>query len=248
MWGSGQAGDLLHQLTSRVSYIDSSPLFRHLPIASCPSPHHTTHAHRAQSTTYCKHNLYEFEPTNVDSYGVPHGLSLRLETVVIEADGWRDRDDSWYEQVAMLFGPAYREDVLVLNLSDQYFPDQVKIGSDYSADSLEDEGGQLSDDYDWWPLDEREANGSGRSKVREPGEVPYLSSSDEGDDEDDEEDEGNEGKVDERTSSEERRNADRYVFRYVPDIAFHESQDGDLDDSDLEEYRQRQKASIKAVE
>jgi hypothetical protein len=193
----------------------------------------------------CKHDLYEFEPANIDSYGVPHGLSLRLETVVIEADGWRDRDDSWYEQVAMLFGPAYREDVLVLNLSDQYFPDQVKIGNDYSADSLEDEGGELSDDYDWWPLDEREANRTGRSKVREPGEVPYLSSSDEGDDE---EDEGNEGKVDERTSSEGRRNADRYVFRYVPDIAFHESQDGDLDDSDLEEYRQRQKASIKAVE
>jgi hypothetical protein len=193
----------------------------------------------------CKHNLYEFEPTDIDSYGVPRGLALRLETVVIEADGWRDRDNSWYEQVAMLFGPAYRDDVLVLNLSDQYFPDQVEIGSDYSTDSSEDEDSELEDDWDWWPLDEREADGSGIGKIREPGEVPYLSS-DEADDDGVEEDEEDEGKVDQRTSSQERRNADRYVFRYVPDIAFHECQDGDLDDSDLEEYRQ--KASVKALE
>jgi hypothetical protein len=40
-------------------------------------------------------------------------------------------------------------------------------------------------------------------------------------------------------SSARRRDTDLYIFKYVPDIAFHEGSDGDLDDSDLEEHRSK---------
>jgi hypothetical protein len=215
---------------------------------------HLTHIHVQLMQTPFKCNRHDFDPTDIEQYGVPRKLAQRLESVVVEADGWRDKDRIWYEQLRLLFGSANREGVLVLNLAEQYFPAPIEVDSDSASYEIDEES-ELSDPSGLWMP--RQPNTERTMIMTE--EVLYISSStssipdDVDDDVDDDEDEDdNEGSCEDSHSRsigesaageglhfEDRREVDRYIFRDVPDIAFHEGSDGDLDDSDLEVYRAR---------
>jgi hypothetical protein len=209
---------------------------------------HSSHMTLAEALLACSNRIvaserhvHEFDPANPGLYAVPRDLAQRLKNVIIQTDGWRNKDNQWYEQLAALFGPANRDDVMVTYIPDQYFPTQIEGNSDSSGSSGDDES-ETSDHPDWYTPNDV---GDQTSRLRElAGEVPYSSS--------DENDEAGEDPhahpsdsisstvsqgADE--SSARRRNMDRYIFKYVPDIAFHEGSDGDLDDSDLEEHQSR---------
>jgi hypothetical protein len=202
---------------------------------------------------------------------VPVDLTLRLDSVVIEADGWRDKDVIWYEQLCMLFESANREGVLVLDLPEQYFPTHIEMVSDVTSYWHEDGEGYESSITAgvWTPWYSSRPNAQRIRDITTTEEVFNVTSSsssfsssasdnqdkgreqnyeNEKDQEDYEEDKEDEGPWEGSSGSgiydygpgersRGRRKVDRYMFKAVPDTAFHEGSDGDFDESDSEDYR-----------
>jgi hypothetical protein len=204
---------------------------------------------------------------------VPIDVILRLESVVIEADGWRDKDEIWYEQLCILFESANREGVLVLSMPDQYSPTHIEIVSDVTSYWHKDsEGYEPSDTAGVWtpwysprPDEQRKRDITMNEEVSYVTSSSSLSSSSASDNQDkggeqnyenqEHQEDYGEHEEDERSwegssgsgicgygpgeRSRGRQKVDRYVFKTVPDIAFHEGSDGDLDESDSEDCRSK---------
>jgi hypothetical protein len=94
-----------------------------------------THMHIQLHQTLSERHVHEFDPANPGLYAVHRDLAQRLKNVIIQTDGWRNKDHQWYEQLAALFGPANRDDVMVMNIPDQHFPTQIEGNSDSSGSS-----------------------------------------------------------------------------------------------------------------